>query len=66
MDGEKSPLRAVAYLTIGLVVLIVAVWVLGMVFRIIAWLVCLALTIALIFVIGFFVYHLVKAAVRSI
>ena len=66
MNGVRSPFRVLAYLIIGLVVLIVAVWVLRVVFHIITWIIWLALTIALIFVIGFFVYWLVKAAVRSV
>lgn len=66
MNAVRSPLRALAYFIIGLIVLIAAVWILRVVFHIITWLACLALTIALIFVVGYFVYCLVKAAVKSL
>lgn len=66
MSNSQSPLKILAYFIIGLLVLIVAVNVVAFVLRLAVTLVQVVVTITLVVLVGYLVYHLVKAAIRSL
>ena len=66
MRNSRDPLRLLAYFIVGLLALIVAVNVIAFVLRLALTLVQVVVTIALVVLVGYLVYHLVKAAARNL
>lgn len=66
MTAPKSTLSVLAYFVVGLLVLIVAVQVLGVILSLITKIVAAALSIALVLAVGYVVYLLVRSAIKDL
>ena len=65
MNNEKSALTTLVHIIEGLIVLILAFWIIGVVLRIFTWIVSMVLSGILLLAIIYLVYVLIKWAARN-
>lgn len=66
MNNPKNSLTVLAYFIAGLLVLIIAVQILGVVLRLITQLAAVVLSIALVIAVGYVVYLLIRSVLKSL
>ena len=65
MNERKSPLAMIAYFVLGLIVIAVAVKVIFWVLGLLATILALVITVAIVVGVGYLTYLLLRAAIRS-
>lgn len=66
MNNQRHPLATLGYLILGLLVLVAVVQILGGLLRVISWFASALISLALLVVVGYVVYLLIRAAYRSL
>lgn len=66
MNNEKSALTTLVHIIVGLIVLILAFWILGVVLRVFTWIVSMVLSGILLLAIIYTAYLLIRWAAKNI
>lgn len=66
MNDSKNSLTVLAYFIVGLLVLIIAVQILGVVLKLITQVAAVVLSIVLVLAVGYVVYLLIRNVLRSL